>query len=287
MSLPQISILISLLVLAMKCLAAYFTGSLALWSDAIESVVNVLSAVMTLFAVQYAAKPADLNHPYGHERIEYFASFIQGLLIITAAISIAIVSYNSILSPRAVNFNILGIAVNGLATLINLYWAWRLVKLAQKQHSPALLADGKHLFSDVYSSLAVLIGYLASYFFNFPLLDPLIALFVALFIFVQGAKLLNLSYAGLMDEAGDLNLRQNLLNVIETNKGDALEAHDLRYRQVAAKIFIEFHLVVNGDMSVRDSHALCDKLEAALREKHTTASITIHVEPEEKRKHLI
>lgn len=276
----KFSLLIALLVLALKSLAAYLTGSVALWSDAVESIVNVITAIVTLLAVWYAEKPADRRHPYGHGKVEYFAAVFQGVMIIIAAVGIFYAAWKAIMLPHAVIMPPLAVAVLIIATALNLIWA----RVLLKNSSPALYADGVHLMSDVWSTVGVILGLIAAYLLNFPALDAIIAAIVAIFILYSGFKVLDKSLNGLMDEAGSPIETAEILTIIENNRQGSVEAHDLRHRKSGKKTFIEFHLVVLGEMSVMKSHEICDRLEAALRIKHGDAIITIHVEPDYKAK---
>jgi cation diffusion facilitator family transporter len=280
-NMAKISILIALLVLALKSLAAYLTGSVALWSDAVESIVNVVTAIVTLLAVWYAEKPADRRHPYGHGKVEYFAAVFQGVMIIIAAISIFYAAWKAFTLPHTVLMPPVAFVILAIATGLNLFWARVLIK----QPSPALQADGVHLMSDVWSTVGVIAGLIAAYALNIVQLDAIIAALVAFFILYSGFKVLDKSLNGLMDEAGEPHETIEILSIINNTLDGAIEAHDLRHRKSGRKTFIEFHLVVSGAMSVSSSHEICDRLELALRNIHHDALITIHVEPEHKAKH--
>ena len=152
------SILVGAIVLGLKYLAYAWTGSIALYSDAVESIINVVAAIAALIAVWYSAQPADENHPYGHHKAEYFSAVLEGALIIVAALAIVHEAYGTFLSPRAIQAPLEGLLVNGLASAINAVWCWVLISRGRKLRSPALVADGKHLLSDVISSGGVIFG---------------------------------------------------------------------------------------------------------------------------------
>src|SRR6187402_1321503 len=179
-SLAQGSIVVGFAVLGLKYVAYHLTGSVALLSDAIESIVNVVTAVVALLAISLSAKPADEEHPYGHHKAEYFSAVLEGVLIVLAAILIMREAYASYLAPRVLDAPWLGLAVNALATLLNAGWAWALIKRGRALRSPALAADGRHLLADVVSSIGVLGGVGVAALSGIAILDPILAALVAL-----------------------------------------------------------------------------------------------------------
>lgn len=279
------SILVGLAVLALKFGAYWYTGSVALYSDALESTVNVVAALVAFAALRLSAKPADTNHPYGHQKIEYIAAVFEGTLILLAAVAVFHAAYNAYLAPRAITLDPFGIGLNVLASTLNGGWCWLLLHRGRALRSPALIADGKHLFSDVVSSIGVLIALLLALVTGLPWLDPLLAGVVALNILWSGWSLMQTSFSGLMDEAAAPDELDRIRTVIAKQADGAIEAHDLRTRHAGRLTFIEFHLVVPAEMRVAAAHDICDRIEAALREAVEGASITIHVEPENKAKH--
>jgi cation diffusion facilitator family transporter len=284
-SLAQGSIVVGFVVLGLKYLAYHLTGSVALLSDAIESIVNVVTAVVALLAVSLSAKPADEEHPYGHHKAEYFSAVLEGVLIVLAAILILREAYASYLAPRVLEAPWLGLAVNGVATVLNAGWAWALVHRGRQLRSPALVADGRHLFTDVVSSIGVLVGVGVAALLNMPILDPVLAALVALNILWAGWGLMKESLSGLMDEAIPPATLAAIKKIISTQSAGAIEAHDLRTRRAGRMTFIDFHLVVAGATTVSAAHQICDNLEGAIREEIGEALITIHVEPDDKAKH--
>jgi len=279
------TVAVALLVLGLKAGAAWLTGSSALLADALESVVNVAASVAALIAVRYAALPADANHPYGHTKAEYFSAVLEGALIVAAAVVILFEAYGAFVAPRPVDLSWPGIAIALGATAINAAWAAHLFRRGRDLRSPALRADARHLRADVISSLAVLGGlglFLAT---GLPWLDPLLAALTAVNILWSGFRLMRESLGGLMDEAVEPQLQARIRAAVAAHAAGAIEAHDLRSRHAGRLTFIEFHLVVPGDMRVVDAHAICDRVEAALKAELEDAVITIHVEPEGKAKH--
>jgi cation diffusion facilitator family transporter len=279
------SLFVGLLVLGLKFYAYYITGSVALYSDALESIVNVVTAIVALIAVSLAQKPADAALPYGYHKAEYFSAVIVGVMIIVAAILIFREAYFGFISPRLPDAPVQGLLISGVATVINVAWALVLLKHGRKVRSPALVADGRHLLSDVISTGGVLIGVTLVVVTGWAVLDPILAGLVALNILWSGWAVVKESIGGLMDVATPPETLRRIREIIASNAEGAIEAHDIRTRQAGRMTFIDFHLVVPGSMTVEQAHTICDHIEAKLRETVEDAQITIHVEPEEKAKH--
>ncbi|ASN80788.1 cation diffusion facilitator family transporter [Deinococcus ficus] len=278
------SVLVAVVVLSLKFVAYQMTGSLALYSDALESIINVVAALAALIALRIAARPADDNHPYGHSKAEYFSAVAEGVLIVLAAFTILREALPAIQNPGARAAPLDGLLVNGLASVINGVWATFLLREGRSIGSPALLADGRHVMSDVVTSVGVLAGVLLARFTGWHVLDPLLAALVAVNILWSGWHLVRESVGGLMDGA-DPDTTARLRRIMSQHADGALEMHDLRTRQAGQVTFVEFHLVVPGDMTVSRSHVICDVLEEAIRAEMPGAQVTIHVEPPEKAKH--
>jgi cation diffusion facilitator family transporter len=279
------SVAVGVVVLALKLAAWWLTGSVALYSDALESLVNIATAFAALVAVRYAAVPADARHPYGHHKAEYFSVVLEGVLIVIAAISIFRAAWAGYLDPKPLAQPVAGLAVNAVAGLLNGGWCYVLIREGRRRRSPALTADGVHLFTDVLTSAGVIVGLVLSLVTGWLILDPILAALVAVNILWQGWRLIRVSVGGLMDEAVAPETLDRIRQVISDNAAGAIEAHDVRTRAAGRMTFIEFHLVVPGTMPVSVSHDICDRIEKALRAEVSDASITIHVEPEEKAKH--
>lgn len=272
---------IGLAVMGLKFGAYWLTGSLALYSDALESIINVVAAAGAFVAIRVAGRPADEDHPYGHHKAEFFSAVIEGSLIIVAALLILREAYFGILSPKPLEAPALGLAVNVLATLINGVWAWALLRWGQSWRSPALIADARHVMADVVTSGGVLVGLAAVMATGYAVLDPIVAGLVALNILWSGWKMVRVSVDGLMDRAAPAEMVGQIRTLISKHGEGALEAHDVRTRSAGQAIFIDFHLVVPGTMSVSESHEICDRLETALETSIAGAIVTIHVEPAE------
>jgi cation diffusion facilitator family transporter len=279
------SIAVGLVVLALKYLAYHLTGSVALLSDAIESIVNVATAVAALLAIRFAAQPADANHPYGHHKAEYISAVVEGVLIIVAAMAIFHEAWSALRAPRIVDAPWTGLAVNGVATAINAIWCYVLITQGRKRKSPALVADGRHLFTDVVSSAGVFAGVSLAALTGYVILDPILAALVGLNVLWAGWRVMKDSVGGLLDASVPEDDLARIRAVIADNADGAIEAHDLRTRHAGRMTFVDFHLVVKGSMSVTEAHDICDRLERALKAEIEDALISIHVEPDDKAKH--
>ena len=279
------TILVGVAVLAMKAAAWWLTGSAALYSDALESVVNVVASLVAFGALRLAARPADANHPYGHDKVEFFAAVIEGVLIIVAAGSILQNAWASWNQPASLQQPWLGLGINALSTAVNAGWAAVLVRAGRQHRSPALAADGRHLWTDVVTSVGITAGLVLAVQTGLHWLDPALAVGVAASVLWSGVRLVTDSVGGLMDAAPAGVIVERIRLLVGQHADGAIEAHDLRTRHAGRLTYLEFHLVVPGDMRVAEAHAICDRIEAALKAEVEGLVITIHVEPELKAKH--
>jgi len=279
------SILVGIVVLALKGAAWRITGSAALYSDALETVVNVAASVIALVALRVAARPADANHPYGHDKAEFFSAVVEGVLIVVAAASILQTAWLAWWMPRALAAPWPGIALNLGATALNGAWATVLLRAGKQHRSAALNADGRHLLSDVATSLGITAGLVLTVLTGVHRLDSVLAAATALYVLWTGLRLMRDSVGGLMDQAAAPPVVERIRRLVAEHAAGAIEAHDLRTRHAGRVTFLEFHLVVPGEMRVAEAHAICDRIEAALRAEVEGMAVTIHVEPEVKAKH--
>jgi cation diffusion facilitator family transporter len=284
-TLAAMTVAVALTVLGLKTVAWWMTGSVALFADALESVVNVAAACAALVAIRYASLPADANHPYGHHKAEYFSAVLEGALILVAAFIILSEAWASWNNPRTPVLTLGAFAVATVATAMNAGWCWVLFRRGRELKSPALLADARHLLADVVTSTGALLGLALALATGLFWLDPLLAALTAVNILFSGVRLVRESVGGLMDEAVPPETMARIRDVLARAAEGAIEAHDIRARRAGRLAFIEFHLVVPGAMAVEDAHAICDRIEGALRAELGEATITIHVEPEGKAKH--
>lgn len=279
-----INIGVALTVVTLKYIAYAVSGSVALFSDALESIVNVMTAIAAFSAIRLSAKPADADHPFGHYKAEFLAAMFEGAMIAVAAVLIMIKAYSGLVNGVELAHPGLGLAINVLSTVINAAWAWAMIKWGRSWRSPALVADGQHLFTDVITSVGVVIALIVAIFTGWTILDPLIAAAVATHILFMGYNIATDSMSRLMDQAASPDIEGRIRGVIEANGHGALEAHDIRTRQAGRALFIEFHLVVPGSMTVDDAHVICDRLEDSIEQSIEGSEVVIHVEPEHKAK---
>jgi cation diffusion facilitator family transporter len=271
--------------MGVKYLAYLKTGSVALYSDALESIVNVVTAVVALVAIRISSRPADRRHQFGHHKAEYFSAVLEGALIIVAALLILHEAWDAFQKPREIAQPLTGIVISTVASVLNGLWATFLIVWGRRRHSPALVADGWHLYTDVLTSVGVLAGLGLVMVTGWTVLDPLMAAAVAANILWTGWGLARQSMSSLMDEAVTSEVARRIRQIISSNAEGAIEAHDLRTRSAGRVTFIEFHLVVPGTMTVADAHKICDRIEDALRDEVPGAEVLIHVEPDGEARH--
>jgi cation diffusion facilitator family transporter len=281
------SIAVAVAVLAVKFLAARISGSAALFSDALESLVNVAASSLALYALIAGAKPPDRQHPYGHAKVELLSAVATGGMILVAAElifqrAIIVLLHPVVLAPLNGALG-LGLLLNLLASVINGVWAILLARVSRR--SPALRADARHLATDVVTTIGIVTALASAAVFHLPVLDPIIAIAIAIQIAVMGGLTMLRSLSGLLDEAPPPVMTARVHDLVRQHATGAIEAHDLRIRQAGPASFLEFHLVVPGTMTVASAHEICDRIEAALKKELGGVVITIHVEPEVKAKH--
>lgn len=269
----------AVVTIGLKAGSYYLTESVSLLSDTLESLVNLVSAVIALLMLTVAAQPPDTDHEYGHGKAEYFSSIIEGALILVAAVGITVAAIDRLSHPRALSQVGLGLAVSALAAVINLAVAMVLLRAGKRHRSIVLEANAQHLITDVWTSAGVLIGILAVTWTGWLRLDPLIAMVVAVNIVVTGFRLIRRSVAGLMDSAlpaHDVLLVQQQLAHYESS---GVEFHALRTRQSGTRRFVSVHVLVPGDWSVQRGHTLLEEIEDRIRTALPNASVFTHLEP--------
>ncbi|MDP2784839.1 MAG: cation diffusion facilitator family transporter [Sulfurimicrobium sp.] len=278
-----LSIVASLVTMALKFGAWYLTGSVSLFSDAAESLVNLAGGLVAFGALTIAARPADDDHAYGHDKAEYFSSGVEGTLILVAAVSIIYAAVERFFHPQALHDLGPGLLVSFVAALVNFATARVMLRAAVKHDSITLEADAKHLLTDVWTSAGVLGGLVVVMLAppSWQILDPIMAVAVALNIVVTGVMLMRRSMAGLMDASLPQDEVLRIQAEVQALLPPLASIHDLRTRKSGPRRFIEFHLLLPGATSVSDSHALCDRLEAAIDTVLPKTFLTIHVEPQE------
>lgn len=274
-----LSLAAALFSVGLKYLAYALTGSVGLLSDAAESIINVIAAVTALVSLLYAARPVDRSHTYGHEKIEFFSSGLEGVLIVVAALGIGWYAVRRLLHPQPLEALDVGILVSFLAAFINWGVARVLLRTGREFRSIVLEADGKHLLTDVWTSAAVIGGLAIVRLTGIQALDSIIALVVAANILWTGYDLMRVSFNGLMDHALSPAEQNAVRAAIESRLGPGMAYHALRTRQAGARRFADFHLLVPGKMSVRQAHALANRVEEAVEAALAGLEATIHIEP--------
>jgi cation diffusion facilitator family transporter len=273
------SLIAAALTIGLKAAAYLVTGSVALLSDALESVVNLLAAGIALLALTIAARPADEEHSYGHNKAEYFSSGFEGGLILVAAGGIAYAAVRRLLAPQLINQAGLGLAIAGAAALINLITAQVLLRAGRRHRSIVLEADAQHLMTDVWTSVAVIAGVAVSSTTGWPALDPLVAFAVAVHILRTGVHLLRGSALGLLDTGLDKDDLNAIVAVLDGYHGQGARYHALRTRQAGRWRFISLHVLVPGEWSVQQGHDLLERIEEDLRRTVPDSTIFTHLEP--------
>jgi cation diffusion facilitator family transporter len=276
-----LSIAAAVATIALKTTAWLVTGSVGLLSDAAESVVNLVAAVVAMLALRWAVKPADEEHAYGHAKAEYFAAGVEGSLIVVAALTIAATALARLLDPQPISDAGIGIAVSAAASLINLGVGWLLLTTGRRERSIVLEADGKHLMTDVWTTAGVLIGVAAVALTGWETLDPLIALAVAANIVVTGMGLVRRSVGGLMDRGVDAPELAQITEALATFEGGGVQFHALRTRQAGSRAFISVHVLVPGAWTVQRGHDVVEEVEAELRRRLPHSTVFTHLEPAE------
>jgi cation diffusion facilitator family transporter len=274
-----LSIAAALATMALKGAAWWLTDSVGLLSDALESLVNLAGAVMTLAMITVAARPADDGHAFGHSKAEYFASGFEGMLILLAAAGIAVAAVQRLLLPRQLEQLGVGLAVSVVASAINFAVAGVLLRVGRLHGSIALEADGKHLLTDVWTSAGVLVGLGAVALTGRLWLDPILAMLVAANILYTGIHLMSRSTAGLMDAALSADQQRLIAAILDRYRAHGLVFHAVRTRQAGARAFVSMHLLVPGAWSVQDGHDWAEKVEAEIRQTLPHANVITHLEP--------
>jgi cation diffusion facilitator family transporter len=268
--------------ITLKAGAYYLTGSIGLLSDAIESLVNLAGAVMALLMLVIAARPADDDHVYGHSKAEYFASVTEGVLILGAAGAIITTAVQRLLNPKAIEELGLGLIVSIAASVVNFVVSRILLKAGRERQSISLEADAHHLMTDVWTSIGVISGVAIAGFTNWNILDPIIAIVVALNIIWTGFQLVRRSVSGLMDEVLPAQEQKLIEGVMAKYREKGVNFHALRTRQAAARRFMSVHVLVPGEWTVHDAHHIAENFENDIRNTlGGVITVFTHLEPAE------
>jgi len=274
-----VSILAALATIGLKGYAYFITGSVGLLSDAFESLVNLAAGFVALIALTAAARPEDDDHRYGHSKAEYFSSGFEGALIMLAAASILYAAVGRLITPRPIEQVALGVGISVIASTINLLVAQILFRAGRRHRSITLEADAHHLMTDVWTSVAVIVGIWATARTGWQRLDPIVAIAVALNIVRAGMGILRRSLMGLLDTAIPDELQRKIVDILARHTASGVRFHALRTRQAGARLFVDFHVLVPGDWSVQRGHDLLEKIEEEVRATVPNCSVFTHLEP--------
>jgi cation diffusion facilitator family transporter len=275
----KLSLIFVLGLIVLKVAVGVITGSISILAQAADSFLDLFAVVITFFAVNIAAKPADGEHPFGHGKVEDFAAVAQAALIFTASGLIIYSAIRRIISGTTLELTEAGIGVMLVSVIVSIFLSRHLLKVAKATDSIALEANARNITADIYSAAGVLVGLVVIRFTGLNILDPIIALLVALLILKAGYDVLRKSFSRLID----VKLPENEENIISAaimeHVGELVEFHALRTRRAGSQRYIDLHLVMPKNMSVADAHKICDHLEQDIESKLQKASLTIHVEP--------
>lgn len=274
-----LSIGASVVVIALKTAAWRVTGSVGLLSDALESSVNLVAALGAFWALGLAAKPADREHPYGHSKAEYFSSGLESGLILVAAAAIIWAAIGRLQQPEPLEEVGTGLLLLLLSSAINALVAWQLLRASRRFRSITLRADAHHLLTDVWTSMGVLVAVALVKLTGWLVLDPLIAIVVALNIVVVAWRLMRETASGLLDRALPESDQRQLAAVIAAHTGEGLAVHALRTRAAGSRRFVSFHLLVPGRWTVQAGHELCERLEGEIKAALPHTDVITHLEP--------
>jgi cation diffusion facilitator family transporter len=274
-----LSIGAALLTLGLKLLAWAMTGSVGLLSDALESLVNLAAAIFALLALWVAARPPDDDHAFGHTKVEYFSSGIEGALILLASVGIAWNAFDRLTHPQPLHSVGAGLAVSVVASLVNLITARVLMRAGKAEHSVTLQADAHHLMTDVWTSAAVVVAIILVAWTGWQWLDPVIGLLLAGHILGMGVRLVRESMLGLMDTGLPPEEMRAIQAVLDEYERDGVQHHALRTRQAGAWRFMSVHVLVPGEWTVSRGHELVEKLEDDIRRSVPRLSVLTHLEP--------
>lgn len=271
-----LSLMVGFSMFFAKIGAYLLTGSAAIFSDAVESIVHILATGMALYSIILSNKPADESHPYGHNKVEYFSAGVEGFLIFTAAIVIIYSAISDIIKGPELEKLDTGAIIIFFAALINMFLGFYLIRIGKKTNSITLIADGKHVLTDSYTSAGVIVGVLLVIFTGYKLFDPIFAIAVGLNIIYTGFKLIRESVGGLMNEANQ-DVLNKITNVLTKNKKDYwIDIHELRYWQSGDRIFLDFHLLLPYYFNIQQTHKEENKIEEIFQNEFEGSQLKIH-----------
>ena len=274
----SLSVLSNTLLIALKVTAGLISGSVSIISEAIHSFMDLLAAIIAFISVRVSDRPADDRHPYGHWKIENISGVVEALLIFVAAIWIIVEAVHKILKPAEIETIGIGFSVMCISALVNTGVSWHLYKVAKATGSVALEADALHLKTDVYTSLGVAAGLALIWITGYHILDPVVAILVSFLILKESYSLLMKAYKPLLDESLDLDELKTIKAIIDSYCKENIKYHDLRTRRAGNFRYVDFHLNLDENLTVREAHELCDRIEADIKQSLVNCEVTIHVE---------
>ncbi len=274
----RLSILSNTFLIIIKVVIGFITGSVSIISEAIHSLMDLLASIIAFFSVRISDAPADSRHPYGHGKFENISGVLEALLIFIAAIWIIYEAIHKIIHPATVEKIGFGFAVMVVSALVNVFVSRKLYRVSRETDSIALEADALHLKTDVYTSAGVAIGLLIMWISGIHMVDPIIAILVALLILKESYELFMKAYAPLLDHALPESEIETITAVIQEHCTRDMSFHNLRTRKAGNFRYIDFHLNLDPEMTVGAAHKLCDRIEDDLRKKIPNSEVTIHVE---------
>lgn len=269
-----------LVIFAVKLGAWYISGSVALLSDALESIINIVASCLMLYSVYVSGRPADDEHHYGHQKVEYITSLAEGGLIITAAIFIIHTALERLSDPVPITSVGSALGINLFATALNGGLSWYLIRTSRETGSIALEGDAKHLFSDVVTSVGVAGGLYVSQLTGWIQADAIIALVVSVLIIRMGADIILKSSRVLMDDHSP-ETEEKIEALLDRHRSNFVDYHDIKTRRSGTQVFAELHLSIDGEMTVKEAHDFTDHLEEDLKKELPDVAVTIHIEPPE------
>lgn len=265
-------------LIILKLAVGIISGSVSVISEAIHSFMDLLASVIAYFSVRISDKPADDRHPYGHGKFENVSGVAEAMLIFIAAGWIIYEAVNKILAPSAVENIGIGFGVMIISGIVNFFISNRLYSVAKKTGSIALEADALHLKTDVYTSFGVAIGLALLWITGIHMLDPIIAIFVALLILKESFTLFIKAYAPLLDSTLPQEDVDKIVQIIQNHCSDSMSFHNFRTRKAGNYRYVDFHLTLDGNISVKEAHAICDRIENDINSEFEQIEVNIHVE---------
>jgi cation diffusion facilitator family transporter len=277
-AIARLSIFSNTLLIIMKLVAGLISGSISIISEAIHSFMDLLASIIAFFSVKISDTPADERHPYGHGKFENVSGVVEAVLIFVAAFWIIFEAVKKIIHPQEIESISYGFIVMVISALVNFFISHRLYKVAKETDSIALEADALHLKTDVYTSVGVAVGLLLIWITGFHILDPIVAILVAFLILKESYQLFSKAYAPLLDVSLPENEIESIRSIIQKYCSDTVSFHGLRTRKAGNYKYIDFHLNLSENMTVKQAHDLCDTIEADIKKASNFTEVTIHVE---------